>query len=132
MSYYQPASALSQPVYPSTRSTQQSTNDGSIPQANPPFHPAELLPVPRNINDQPMHLPTLPELQLDDARTIVSTTASHGITPTLQHVSECGLNRCRNIVATVNLDCRLDLKTIALHARNAEYNPRVRNALPTD
>lgn len=32
----------------------------------------------------------------------------------------------RNIVATVNLDCRLDLKTIALHARNAEYNPKVR------
>ncbi|KAL8283243.1 hypothetical protein RQP46_006021 [Phenoliferia psychrophenolica] len=37
----------------------------------------------------------------------------HGIVPTLQ-----------NIVATVNLDCRLDLKTIALHARNAEYNPK--------
>ena len=37
-----------------------------------------------------------------------------GIVPTLQ-----------NIVATVNLDCRLDLKTIALHARNAEYNPKV-------
>jgi len=36
-----------------------------------------------------------------------------GITPTLQ-----------NLVATVNLDCRLDLKTIALHARNAEYNPK--------
>lgn len=36
-----------------------------------------------------------------------------GLTPTLQ-----------NIVATVNLDCRLDLKTIALHARNAEYNPK--------
>ncbi|KAI9889536.1 MAG: TATA-box-binding protein [Vezdaea aestivalis] len=36
-----------------------------------------------------------------------------GIVPTLQ-----------NIVATVNLDCRLDLKTIALHARNAEYNPK--------
>ena len=34
----------------------------------------------------------------------------------------------RNIVATVNLDCRLDLKTIALHARNAEYNPKVRYA----
>lgn len=31
----------------------------------------------------------------------------------------------RNIVATVNLDVRLDLKTIALHARNAEYNPKV-------
>ncbi|KAJ2491020.1 TATA-binding protein (TBP) [Coemansia sp. RSA 2050] len=36
-----------------------------------------------------------------------------GIVPTLQ-----------NIVATVNLECRLDLKTIALHARNAEYNPK--------
>ena len=35
----------------------------------------------------------------------------------------------RNIVATVNLDCRLDLKTIALHARNAEYNPKVQFSL---
>ncbi|KAJ3330534.1 TATA-box-binding protein [Blyttiomyces sp. JEL0837] len=39
--------------------------------------------------------------------------SASGITPTLQ-----------NIVATVNLDCKLDLKTIALHARNAEYNPK--------
>ena len=29
-----------------------------------------------------------------------------------------------HIVATVNLDCKLDWKTIALHARNAEYNPK--------
>ncbi|KAH8970873.1 hypothetical protein BDL97_02G111700 [Sphagnum fallax] len=36
-----------------------------------------------------------------------------GIVPTLQ-----------NIVSTVNMDCKLDLKTIALHARNAEYNPK--------
>lgn len=28
------------------------------------------------------------------------------------------------MVATVNLDCPLDLKKIALHARNAEYNPK--------
>ena len=32
----------------------------------------------------------------------------------------------RNIVSTVNLGCKLDLKKIALHARNAEYNPKVR------
>lgn len=38
-----------------------------------------------------------------------------GIVPVLQ-----------NIVATVNLNCKLDLKTIALRARNAEYNPKVR------
>jgi len=36
-----------------------------------------------------------------------------GIIPTLQ-----------NIVSTVNLGCRLDLKKIALQARNAEYNPK--------
>jgi TATA-box binding protein (TBP) (component of TFIID and TFIIIB) len=35
----------------------------------------------------------------------------------------------RNIVATVNLGIRLDLKTIAMHARNAEYNPKVRPTL---
>ncbi|OQD76021.1 hypothetical protein PENDEC_c005G02551 [Penicillium decumbens] len=47
------------------------------------------------------------------AATPGATSGSSGIVPTLQ-----------NIVATVNLDCRLDLKTIALHARNAEYNPK--------
>jgi transcription initiation factor TFIID TATA-box-binding protein len=30
----------------------------------------------------------------------------------------------RNIVATVNLGCQLNLKQICLHARNAEYNPK--------
>ncbi|XP_018619653.1 TATA box-binding protein-like 2 isoform X2 [Scleropages formosus] len=38
---------------------------------------------------------------------------SSGIVPQLQ-----------NIVSTVNLACPLDLKSIALHARNAEYNPK--------
>jgi transcription initiation factor TFIID TATA-box-binding protein len=37
-----------------------------------------------------------------------------GIVPQLQ-----------NVVATVNFGVPLDLKTIALHARNAEYNPKV-------
>lgn len=31
----------------------------------------------------------------------------------------------RNVVSTVDLGCRLDLKQIALYARNAEYNPKV-------
>ena len=30
----------------------------------------------------------------------------------------------RNIVSTVNLGCQLELKKIALYARNAEYNPK--------
>ncbi|CAJ2649127.1 unnamed protein product [Trifolium pratense] len=37
-----------------------------------------------------------------------------GIVPTIQ-----------NIVSTVNLDTKLDLKAFALQARNAEYNPKV-------
>lgn len=40
-----------------------------------------------------------------------------GIVPQLQ-----------NVVATVDLGCRLELKDIALHARNAEYNPKARRA----
>ncbi|EEB05408.1 TATA-binding protein [Schizosaccharomyces japonicus yFS275] len=53
-----------------------------------------------------------PASDVKDTET-VKTEGVSGIVPTLQ-----------NIVATVNLDCRLDLKTIALHARNAEYNPK--------
>lgn len=30
----------------------------------------------------------------------------------------------QNVVSTFNLDCKLDLKKIALRARNAEYNPK--------
>ncbi|CAK7219072.1 TATA-binding protein (TBP) [Sporothrix eucalyptigena] len=47
------------------------------------------------------------------AATPAAVVSGSGLVPVLQ-----------NIVATVNLDCRLDLKTIALHARNAEYNPK--------
>lgn len=55
-----------------------------------------------------------------------------GIVPVLQYENWIKFKKImclpsplfRNIVATVNLDCRLDLKTIALHARNAEYNPK--------
>ncbi|PSN61025.1 transcription initiation factor-like protein [Corynespora cassiicola Philippines] len=47
------------------------------------------------------------------AATPDNNATTSGIVPTLQ-----------NIVATVNLSARLDLKTIALHARNAEYNPK--------
>jgi transcription initiation factor TFIID TATA-box-binding protein len=66
--------------------------------AGPSYHPMTQVP------STPVLLTTL-EQQI---------TTVEGIVPTLQ-----------NIVATVNLDCRLDFKTIALHARNAEYNPKV-------
>ncbi|KAG2199622.1 hypothetical protein INT46_010549 [Mucor plumbeus] len=71
------------------------------------------IPTPHH-NSTPFALPTTPA-PLDAATPSrdANPYSVAGITPTLQ-----------NIVATVNLDCRLDLKTIALHARNAEYNPK--------
>ncbi|KAG8525941.1 uncharacterized protein KY384_000703 [Bacidia gigantensis] len=64
---------------------------------------------------------------------IAPQTNGNGVTPTTpaatpaasgQSVTAGIVPTLQNIVATVNLDCRLDLKTIALHARNAEYNPK--------
>ena len=57
---------------------------------------------------------TVPPALADAAAPIDRARHPSGIVPTLQ-----------NVVATVNLDCKLDLKNIALHARNAEYNPKV-------
>lgn len=54
--------------------------------------------------------PQAPAQELAIDRTIHPS----GIVPTLQ-----------NVVATVNLKCSLELKTIAQKARNAEYNPKV-------
>ena len=48
-----------------------------------------------------------------DCLSVCRTKHPSGIVPQLQ-----------NVVATVNLGCPLDLKEIALHARNAEYNPK--------
>ncbi|KZT11583.1 TBP-domain-containing protein [Laetiporus sulphureus 93-53] len=70
--------------------------------------PSQLAPL--TVPSTPSAIPATPvPLTLEQTH----ITAVEGIVPTLQ-----------NIVATVNLDCRLDLKTIALHARNAEYNPK--------
>lgn len=52
-----------------------------------------------------------PDISYEHHETVVSNRS--GIIPTLQ-----------NVVATVNLNCKLDLKNIALRARNAEYNPK--------
>ena len=80
----------------STSATSNGTSSAAVAgPSTPPNNAVPTTPVPLTLEQQ--HI-----------------TAVEGIVPTLQ-----------NIVATVNLDCRLDLKTIALHARNAEYNPKV-------
>jgi len=49
---------------------------------------------------------------------VINQTDTMGISKSAQEP------RLENIVSTVNLDCELDLRKIALHAKNAEYNPK--------
>ncbi|KAG2378977.1 hypothetical protein C9374_007615 [Naegleria lovaniensis] len=65
------------------------------------------------------NLPTVASTPLPSGVVVPTTTPTtaneyeHGIVPIIQ-----------NVVSTVNLGCELKLKQIALHARNAEYNPK--------
>uniref|UniRef100_G1RQQ8 TATA-box binding protein like 2 n=1 Tax=Nomascus leucogenys TaxID=61853 RepID=G1RQQ8_NOMLE len=63
-----------------------------------------------------------PEKPNSDSLSRASITPMTPMTP----VSECCgiVPQLQNIVSTVNLACKLDLKKIALHAKNAEYNPK--------
>ncbi|KAF5909665.1 TATA box-binding protein-like protein 2 isoform X1, partial [Clarias magur] len=56
---------------------------------------------------------SLPMTPMTPMTPVAPVSESSGIIPQLQ-----------NIVSTVNLACPLDLKAIALQARNAEYNPK--------
>ncbi|XP_012519192.1 PREDICTED: TATA box-binding protein-like protein 2 [Propithecus coquereli] len=63
-----------------------------------------------------------PEKANSNPSPLASITPMTPMTP----VSECSgiVPQLQNIVSTVNLACKLDLKKIALHAKNAEYNPK--------
>ncbi|CAK7205030.1 TATA-binding protein (TBP) [Sporothrix eucalyptigena] len=91
-------SSLSFPGGTETMQTPPSEKDGSVP--NGTAKAGSATPAPGTATGPA-------------AAAAAQAVGVSGIVPTLQ-----------NIVATVNLDCRLDLKTIALHARNAEYNPK--------
>uniref|UniRef100_A0A1B6D291 TATA-box-binding protein n=1 Tax=Clastoptera arizonana TaxID=38151 RepID=A0A1B6D291_9HEMI len=65
------------------------------------------------VHQQSSHLPSLGPATPGPMTPMTPSSADPGIVPQLQ-----------NIVSTVNLGCKLDLKKIALHARNAEYNPK--------
>ncbi|XP_006864706.1 PREDICTED: TATA box-binding protein-like protein 2 [Chrysochloris asiatica] len=83
-----------------------------------------------SLSSSPSHLhpdnADSPQLSLEkptsDALTLPSITPMKPVTP----VSECSgiVPQLQNIVSTVNLACKLDLKKIALQAKNAEYNPK--------
>ncbi|XP_044128663.1 TATA box-binding protein-like 2 [Bufo gargarizans] len=74
-----------------------------------PFTPSEN----RDASQDASNLCTVPITPMTPMTPMTPVSESSGIVPQLQ-----------NIVSTVNLACKLDLKKIALHARNAEYNPK--------
>lgn len=79
----------------------------SLPAMSPAPGPGSVVPLP-NLYPPTPGAPMTPMTPYTPM-----TQESSGIVPQLQ-----------NIVSTVNLACKLDLKQIALHARNAEYNPK--------
>ncbi|RDB24048.1 TATA-box-binding protein [Hypsizygus marmoreus] len=103
----QPSTQLPGPS-PLFNSYSQPTQTGQSQSHSPPVTSTNAVAGPSTPTATPVPSTPVP-LTLEQQH----ITAVEGIVPTLQ-----------NIVATVNLDCRLDLKTIALHARNAEYNPK--------
>ncbi|KAJ7090347.1 transcription factor TFIID-domain-containing protein [Mycena belliarum] len=106
---YQPQNGLALPG-PSPLSNNPYQQQQQQQQAPAPAKSLSPPPAPNAVAGPSSPVPSTPvPLTLEQQH----ITAVEGIVPTLQ-----------NIVATVNLDCRLDLKTIALHARNAEYNPK--------
>ncbi|XP_041043589.1 TATA-box-binding protein isoform X2 [Carcharodon carcharias] len=77
---------------------------------------------PQLFHSQTMTTTTLPGITSHYASPMTPMTP---ITPATPASESSGIvPQLQNIVSTVNLGCKLDLKTIALRARNAEYNPK--------
>lgn len=65
-------------------------------------------------------IPSVPEIIQKVNTPAIDASPMMAMTPMDSSI----LPQLQNIVSTVNLACKLDLKKIALHARNAEYNPK--------
>ncbi|XP_010214640.1 PREDICTED: TATA-box-binding protein isoform X2 [Tinamus guttatus] len=92
------------------QSTSQQGAQAAAGQAPQLFHSQTLTTAPLPGTTPLYPSPMTPMTPITPA---TPASESSGIVPQLQ-----------NIVSTVNLGCKLDLKTIALRARNAEYNPK--------
>ena len=122
---------LQSPMTPSTRLLNYSTGVPSHGTGQPATPDSHLMPPPSNrpgLHSVGAILPSAgsvgyhssPATPHSVPSPAMFTAESQGIVPVLQ-----------NIVSTVTLGCKLDLKKIALSARNAEYNPKVCYTSPT-
>jgi len=100
---YPPSLTMPQPATPQSHFVPMAPASASIPE-NQKVH----TPQSNQIDASPS-----PLMSKGPMTPMIGTPADSSILPQLQ-----------NIVSTVNLNCKLDLKKIALHARNAEYNPK--------
>ncbi|KAG5890793.1 hypothetical protein JTB14_007187 [Gonioctena quinquepunctata] len=88
------------------------------------------LPLSTMTHQTPQHTMMSPMVNLGGslatgATPTMAPSTPSPMTPMTPHSADPGIiPQLQNIVSTVNLNCKLDLKKIALHARNAEYNPK--------
>ncbi|XP_008048159.2 TATA box-binding protein-like protein 2 [Carlito syrichta] len=112
----EPQSEQSRSPPPSTQDSGLVLNSSSASSSHSFLHPGDADAV------QPF-----PEKPTSSSLPLASSTP---MTP-MTLVSECCgiVPQLQNIVSTANLACTLDLKKIALHAKNVEYNPKRLNAV---
>ncbi|PIK61544.1 putative TATA-box-binding protein-like [Apostichopus japonicus] len=93
------------------------------PGSNPPSIQRQLTPASNYpASNQMMH----PSQAYGGTPSVYSPFPSTPRTPATPGTNEAAgiIPQLQNIVSTVSMGCKLDLKKIALHARNAEYNPK--------
>ncbi|KAK2104240.1 TATA box-binding protein-like 2, partial [Saguinus oedipus] len=96
---------------PSEQDVGPSLNSPSLSNPHSQQHPSDTDSVQASPEKPDSN--SLPLASITPMTPVTSVSECCGIVPQLQ-----------NIVSTVNLACKLDLKKIALHAKNAEYNPK--------
>ena len=107
--------SMAKPGFEHVLTPQHFLNSGLTPQA--------LLTGTPNQNDFDVHTNDYKKSSEQVYTPVVTPTKLTAVTP--QPGIEPGVEpQLQNIVATVNLGCKLDLKKIALTAKNAEYNPK--------
>jgi transcription initiation factor TFIID TATA-box-binding protein len=88
------------------------------------FHESEKEGKNTQLNTTPNEPKTISN-NLDSSDTYTHHLASPRINAGLGHMFPDGIQpKLQNIVSTANLKCELDLREIALQAKNAEYNPK--------
>lgn len=110
--------SASQPINGTSSATTNSTSSATGSSFNSIALPSPAIPQ-KSIGNAPPTPGTFPS-----SITFPATPATP-MTPMAPSSTDPGIvPQLQNIVSTVNLGCKLDLKKIALHARNAEYNPK--------